>query len=205
MLAILYILVQLPYTLLCFRNVFATAAFRFGHTLIGQKFSRRDIRGQSRGTSDLSAVFDAVAMVNAHGADSMTRGLIGDNAEAWDRFCARGVSPSNVAVHFLLRIRFFFQIRENLFNSPIDLFSLNINRGRDHGLPSYQQFRRVLRLDTARDFEELDFTHSEETIDSLKSIYPHVEDIEMWPGGEKPVELNSERQSQKHIYFIRFV
>lgn len=39
------------------------------------------------------------------------------------------------------RMSLFFQMRDFLFDKRLDIVSLNINRGRDHGFQSYVEYR----------------------------------------------------------------
>uniref|UniRef100_A0A914DCU9 Peroxidase n=1 Tax=Acrobeloides nanus TaxID=290746 RepID=A0A914DCU9_9BILA len=47
-------------------------------------------------------------------------------------------------------------ITENMFGST-DLGTINIQRGRDHGLPPYIKFRRLCGLSTPRTFDDVIF------------------------------------------------
>jgi hypothetical protein len=75
-------------------------------------------------------------------------------------------------------------VRNFLFGPPgaggFDLASLNIQRGRDHGLPSYNRMRIDLGLAPAADFGEI--TSDPAIRASLESVYDDVDDVDLWPG-----------------------
>ena len=81
-------------------------------------------------------------------------------------------------------------MQNKLFQSPnftsglqIDLAATNINRGRDHGIPSYNQYRQYCGLGLATSFADLSNTMSDQSIAKLKSVYATVNDIDLWVGG----------------------
>ena len=59
--------------------------------------------------------------------------------------------------------------------------SLNIQRGRDHGLPTYNDTRVALGLEPKRRFT--DITDDPELQAKLASVYNNVDDIDLWVGG----------------------
>ena len=65
-----------------------------------------------------------------------------------------------------------------------DLAALNIQRGRDHGLPGYTDYRRYCQMSHVNDFEDL----KEEITDKelrymLRKLYGDVRNIDIWPAG----------------------
>lgn len=75
-----------------------------------------------------------------------------------------------------------------LFQTPgfpfgMDLASLNIQRGRDHGLPPYIRWRKPCSLSPIRTFEDLNKVMSPDIIRKLKSLYSSVEDIDLFSAG----------------------
>ena len=101
-------------------------------------------------------------------------------------------------------------IRNNLFDEKMDLVSLNIQRGREHGIPGkhfrnyvklqslkhflgYNSYRRMCSSGTYKDvqsFTELnnDGFLSGSDVRSLETHYADVDDIDLFPAGvlEKP-------------------
>lgn len=53
----------------------------------------------------------------------------------------------------------------------MDLVSLNMQRGREFGVPGYMEFRRYCGLPEAHTFEELFGTMPNETINRYRSIF----------------------------------
>ncbi len=56
-------------------------------------------------------------------------------------------------------------------DAGIDRLAESIQRGRDHGLPTYAQVRSSCGIPPAADFNELNTTTTEDNIDQLKQVY----------------------------------
>ncbi|CAG2121714.1 unnamed protein product [Medioppia subpectinata] len=65
----------------------------------------------------------------------------------------------------------------------MDLIALNIQRGRDHGLPSYNRFREVCGLRPVTSFEDLASIMSEKSARVMRRVYRSVDDIDLFIGG----------------------
>lgn len=53
----------------------------------------------------------------------------------------------------------------------LDLVSLNIQRGRDHGLPTYSEWRKHCRLPSTDTWADMAFAVDENSLESMKQIY----------------------------------
>jgi hypothetical protein len=76
-------------------------------------------------------------------------------------------------------------VRNFLFGPPgaggLDLASLNIQRGRDHGLADYNDTREAIGLPRFTSFAEIT---SDATLQAkLESLYGSVDDVDLWVGG----------------------
>ncbi|KAL5283500.1 HPX6 family protein [Megaselia abdita] len=92
------------------------------------------------------------------------------------------------------------ELTEKLFerNTPedipplcgLDLVSLNIQRGRDHGLPSYSIFRKHCKLPPADTWDQLKKTVDLDSFKSMKAVYESPLDIDLYTGAlsEPPLE-----------------
>lgn len=82
---------------------------------------------------------------------------------------------------------FSVELTEKLFQNPVktdqvttrktvglDLVSLNIQRGRDHGLPAYTEWRRYCRLPAADTWQEMAAAVDSESLANMKSIYKYI-------------------------------
>lgn len=149
-------------------NEFATAAYRLGHSLLSSQVLRLDARGREapEGHLSLAAAFFNPSHISDNGIDSVLRGLAGQRCQELD----------NTLVD---------DVRNFLFGAPgsggMDLASLNIQRGRDHGLPSYNEMRRALGLRPARSFR--DITPDRDLQRKLQSAYGNADQVDLWVGG----------------------
>ena len=75
-------------------------------------------------------------------------------------------------------------IRDQLFNQRRDLIALNLNRGRDHGLDSYANYRRAYGLSVPNSWNDLHRTHPRDVVRQLQSVYSDVGDVELYIGGK---------------------
>jgi hypothetical protein len=76
-------------------------------------------------------------------------------------------------------------LRNFLFGQPgeggFDLASLNIQRGRDHGLADYNRVRRAYGLPRVRSFAQI--SSDPEIQQKLRDLYGDVDNIDLWVGG----------------------
>ncbi|KAI9554530.1 hypothetical protein GHT06_019803 [Daphnia sinensis] len=64
----------------------------------------------------------------------------------------------------------------------MDLVAINVQRGREHGIPDYNTVREFCGLPKATNFEDLDNEIEQTTINSLKAAYDSVNDIDLYIG-----------------------
>ena len=147
-------------------NAFATAAYRYGHTLIRPFFDRLGSRYNNiaAGPLDLAQVFfNPDQFRTSFGTDPLLRGLITQKARRVDEFLSSVLTS-------------------NLFRTHLDLASLNIQRSRDHGLPPYITWKRYCQ----KVFPELTMPAEFEntlTLIRLMEIYGSLDTVDLWIGG----------------------
>ena len=71
-----------------------------------------------------------------------------------------------------------------------DLNALNIQRGREHGLPGYNAFREACGLDTFDTFADFAEALPAEVVTAIENLYKDPDDVDLWVGGisEKKVD-----------------
>lgn len=147
---------------------FSTAAFRVGHTMLPPELLRVDPAGHpiAQGSLKLRDAFFNTDAITSIGIDTYLLGLALNTQQEIDRFVIDDV-------------------RNFLFGPPgaggFDLAALNIQRGRDHGLPSYNDVREAYGLPRVASFA--DITSDPAAQAALASVYASVDDIDVWTGG----------------------
>ncbi len=152
-------------------NEFSTAAFRFGHSTLTEELWLLKSNGESIPFGNL-ALADAFFKPNEFlypntlkGIEPVMRGLVQQPHMGVDNMIVDAV-------------------RNFLFGAPgaggFDLAALNIQRGRDHGLPGYNAVREALGL-SEKSFSNISSNNS--VNNKLASVYNTVDDIDLWIGG----------------------
>ena len=149
-------------------NFFSTASYRFGHSMLNTKLLRMDENLQTipAGNLELRDAFFAPQEIIDHGIDPLLRGLANQLAQTVDT-------------------QIVDDVRNFLFGPPgsggFDLASLNMQRGRDHGLPDYNQARVDYGLAPVTSFAEI--TSDPALQAALQATYGSVDEIDGWIGG----------------------
>ncbi|MCY7296304.1 peroxidase family protein [Alteromonas sp. a30] len=147
-------------------NEFTTAAFRLGHSLLNKKILRLDKDLNDVGSLRLRRAFFRPDHIIKKGIDVVLRGQAMQVAQEIDAF----VIPD---------------VRNFLFGQPgdggFDLVALNLHRGRDHGLPTYNDVREAIGLPRITAFNQI--SSVQKVKNRLKAAYPTVDDIDLWVGG----------------------
>lgn len=148
-------------------DIFSTAAFRFGHTMVSPEVLRLNECGCPiyEGNLDLRSSFFAPYLIcNEGGIDPILRGFGKSESEKFDS-------------------KVINDLRNFLFGKPgdggLDLAAINIQRGRDNGLPSFNQTRQKFGLKPISDFN--DISDDAEVVKGLEDAYKlNREKCDLW-------------------------
>ena len=151
-------------------NSFATAAYRYGHSLVRPAFNRlgSDFLSIGKGPLQLvDAFFNPDQFKMSMGTDPITRGLVTDNALKYDAFLNSVLTT---------------QLFAGKNRAGMDLAALNIQRGRDHGLPPYLTWvsfcdRLFPNLGVAPEFE------GQLNLVRFLQLYGSLDTVDLWIAG----------------------
>ena len=148
-------------------NEFSTAAFRVGHTMLEDDVEFLDDDGEEvRDELALRDAFFNPDVVRETGIDPILKYLASDRMQEVDTRVVDGV-------------------RNFLFGPPgaggFDLASLNIQRGRDHGLADYNATRVAFGLPRVESFSQI--TSDATLASTLGGLYGSVDNVDLWVGG----------------------
>uniref|UniRef100_A0A8C6USF9 Thyroid peroxidase n=1 Tax=Neogobius melanostomus TaxID=47308 RepID=A0A8C6USF9_9GOBI len=156
-------------------NVFATAAFRFGHATISPILRRLNESFQEHELFPHlrlhQTFFSPWRIVKEGGIEPILRGLIGTAAPA---------------IHVDMLLTEELTDRLVVLNIPrqMDLAALNLQRGRDHAVPGYNKWRTFCGLEPIKTAEDLSEVMGDKTVaQKILSLYKHPINIDVWLGG----------------------
>lgn len=148
-------------------NTFSTAAYRMGHSQIEPLIWREGADGNAIPERDIALLhsYFAPERLSEGGVEPLLRGLTNFIQEPTDQDISMA-------------------LRNMLFGRPgrggMDLASINIQRGRDHGLPNFNGVRQGFGLAPMGDFSEL--TDDGELVGKLQEAYGSVDKLDPWVG-----------------------
>jgi len=150
-------------------NEFAAAAYRFGHSMVPKTFSSVSRQRSETVLEMRDQFFKPSSLRNAGFLDGLVRGMTEQGSQLWDN-------------------SFVEDLRNHLFESSpgrggLDLVAVNIQRGRDHGLPGYNKYREICTGRKAKDWSDLRKSIEPRHIEQLRRVYKHVDDIDLYVGG----------------------
>jgi len=149
-------------------NEFSAAIFRFGHSLVPTQLRRVQNNGMPSAQGDISlrdGFFNPTLVADDTDMNEILKGLATQPMQELD---AKIVDD----------------LRNMLFGPPggggLDLATLNIVRGRDHGLPDYNTVRTLLGLTPLTSFDEI--TSDTQLAQDLEGLYGSIADVDTWVG-----------------------
>jgi peroxidase len=148
-------------------TAFAHAAFRYGHSTVSSQLQLVDADGVNLGNIEVQNAF-------------YNPGILGDAPETLDLLLRGAATQRSEEVDVLM----VDELRNFLFGPPgaggLDLAALNIQRGRDVGMPNYRQLSLRRNLDRGS-FAEI--TADQALRDALAAVYAdNIDNVDAWVG-----------------------
>lgn len=141
---------------------FSTIGFRLGHSMLS---STIQVGEDSKNTILLKDAFFTPSYIQEHGVNDL---LVGATRTLMKKIDNQIIDD----------------VRNFLFGPPtnshlLDLATLNIQRGRDHGIPGYNAVRKAYGL-TEKTFSQI--SSNMELVSKLENLYDTPNDIDPWIG-----------------------
>jgi hypothetical protein len=164
---------------------FSTVAFRFGHSLLSGQVGRDGNNGVSVAPGvPLQQDFFDPTILNGQGQPSTTDPVTG--LPTTDIGAVLKADADNDAQ--AMDVMAIEQVRNQLFNEVVtgvgfgqDLIALDIQRGRDQGIGSYNEVRPALGLHAVTSFSQI--TSNVQVQQALEKAYGNVNNIDAFEGG----------------------
>jgi len=158
------------------RVSFQAAGFRFGHSMITDVVERYNKYHSKIDSLRMSKLFlQPFSLYKPGIMDTFILGMINQESNRFDPQIST-------------------EVTNHLFEKPgqnfgQDLAAIDVQRGREFGLPGYNYFREYCGLKKAYTFDDLVGEVDNRTIHRLSILYKHVDDIDLFTAGmsEYPV------------------
>nr|XP_027204017.1 peroxidase-like [Dermatophagoides pteronyssinus] len=148
-------------------NEFVTAASRYGHSQISD-FYTLGIYGNLT-KFPLKESFSDPTLTYSGMTEELLRGLIGEHAHTVDPYYADVVKQ--------------YMMKNKTQPHGFDLVAVNIQRGRDHGLPGYVHYLKACFNYDAKSWNDLEKFIPRKTLEKFKRLYNSIEDIDLYIAG----------------------
>ncbi|XP_037084825.1 peroxidase-like [Pollicipes pollicipes] len=148
-------------------NEFATAAFRFGHSMLRDMYHLINANGNIVQSVNLTRTFFNPTVVGQRFVEH-ARTLVATRPETFDANIISSVHE---------------QLFTTNFRFGLDLIALNIQRGRDHAIPTYVTVLKACRGDTVSSWGDFNRLMDSRAIDQLRSLYDDPQDVDLFIGG----------------------
>ncbi|CAG9132466.1 unnamed protein product [Plutella xylostella] len=173
-------------------NHFSAAAFRFAHTLLPGLIHHVDLSTGSVSYTQLhQLLFNPYMLYTTRGGQESMQSAMSTRVHAGGGHVTTELSnhlferpiPANASID---------AATNTTATKPgpcgLDLVSLNIQRGRDHGLPSYPAWREHCGFERPKTMDDLSGVMDDESLSRITTIYKSVDDIDLYTGalGEDP-------------------
>lgn len=149
-------------------NEFSAAAFRYGHTTINHVMMRMDHDGNTMPQGNIllrDAFFNPNATMEVGGVEPCLQGMATVVQQDFD---AKVIDD----------------LRNFLFGAPgaggMDLVAINIQRGRERGLPGYNTLRQNFGLPPVEDFSDINGDPLQAQM--MAFVYGEVDNVDPWVG-----------------------
>ena len=150
-------------------KVFSGAAFRLGHTMLNSNIKRILENCEAHPNGDLTlldAFFNPIMVLQDGGIEPLLKGMASQVMQEIDG-------------------RMVDDVRNTLFGAPgsgvgMDLAAINIERGREMGLPDFNSVRKTFGLPAYSSIDEICLDGA--VTERLKTLYVSVDNVDPWVG-----------------------
>ncbi len=147
-------------------NSYDAGAGRFGHSMVQTTLLRLDegYKPSPEGNLLLADAFLNTSSLREYGTDPLARGLL--------------QNPSRFIDQYFSATLFHQLLSENAASPGMDLISINIQRGRDHGLTTYTEWR-----DWAQTECNVTSDINSTTQQKFMEVYGGIDSVDLYTGG----------------------